>query len=213
MSASIFRSGLTALLLLGLNACVTPQALRGDFAELQPNQAQPSANTTVPVRWGGTLLSMSNNDGISCLEVLARPLDATGRPERTREDLGRFLACQPGYKDPETYKTGRVITVVGYVTGTEVRKLGKDETRYAKLKAEQVYLWQCPDGTTLVYSYDPYFYPYDYPYPYYYSQSYYYYTPPVAQAPSLFGPNGAIMGAPTRQLPAVINPGGLLGGR
>lgn len=210
MNASSLPRCLAALLCLTLGACVTPQSLRGQFAELSPAQAQASGNTTVPVRWGGTLLSTSNDNGIACLEVLARPLDSSGRPERTREDLGRFLACQPGYLDPQSYQAGRVLTVIGYVTGVEQRKLGQGQLRYAKLKTEQVYLWQSPEDGSTVYAYDAYFDPYDYPYPYYAAPHYYQYQAPLAQPPSAQIEAGAALESTARPMPAVVHPGGLI---
>ncbi|SEQ38897.1 outer membrane lipoprotein [Solimonas aquatica] len=167
INARTIRGALAAGTLLALSACFTPQPLRGDFAPLRPDQVQAGGNTTVPVRWGGTLLSLSNEQGLSCVEVLARPLDSTGKPQPVQQDYGRFLACQPGYLDPQRYATGRVLTVIGYAIGLQPAQAGASTTRHARLKAEQFYLWQSRGDEGVVYLSDPYFSAQQYPQPYY----------------------------------------------
>lgn len=198
--------GLAATALLGLAACAAPEALRGDFPATTPKDATAGGTAPGPVRWGGTLLSMSNKNDSSCFEILGRPLDSTGRPKRTDEDLGRFIACAPGFKDPEVYKTGRVVTVIGTVEGSEERKVGEFPYRYPKLAASTVYLWKERSEPSVIYAYDPFFSPYAYPYPYYGGATYYYYKAPepTPLAP-LNAPNGdgGVGGTLQQTLPAL----------
>ena len=189
--------GVAAAALLSLAACATPDALRGEFASVSPKDAAAAGGTASgPVRWGGTLLSMSNKNDQSCMEILGRPLDSSGRPQRTDRDLGRFIACAPGFKDPEVYKTGRVVTVVGTLGGIEERKVGEFPYRYPKLTATNVYLWQDHSAPTVIYAYDPFFNPYTYPYPYYGGATYYYYTAPTPVAAPVLAPQTAPVTAP-----------------
>lgn len=200
--------------LLAVAACSTPEPLRGEFAPVSAKDAALSggAATAQPVRWGGTLLSMSNKDDSSCFEVLSRPLDDSGRPKRTDQDLGRFIACAPGFKDPEVYKTGRLVTMVGTLGGIEERKVGEFPYRYPKLTASSIHLWKERSESTVIYAYDPFFNPYTYPHPYYGGATYYYYTAPapvVAPVAPLSAPRSAPV--PAAPLGGVLKSGpGLL---
>lgn len=198
-----------------LAACATtPESLRGEFADTTPAQAStdaaPAAATTV--RWGGPILSMNNTADQSCFEILSRPLDSQGRPKHVDQDQGRFLACYAGFLDPETYKPGRDVTVVGTATGTEVRKVGEFEYTYPKVSAQIVHLWKPRQQTaTTTYVVDPFFYgPYPYYYPYYYRV---YYVAPPREPGDPTGPQlqSPLQGMPgpssiTKQLPQA--PGG-----
>ncbi|TJY56656.1 hypothetical protein E4T66_19020 [Sinimarinibacterium sp. CAU 1509] len=192
------------ILLTGLilSACATPEALRGDFPDTTP--AQISSQATSPdagskVRWGGTILSMENAADGSCFEILSRPLDSSGKPKSTDEELGRFLTCASDFKDPEIYKPGRIVTVIGTVTGTEKRKVGEFEYTYPKLAAEYIHLWKKESDTPRTYIVDPFWPPYGF-YPYYYRV--YYVSPPPGTDPQapVAAQSGAAISQPTKRL-------------
>lgn len=200
------------LLSLLLGGCAAPAALRGEFPPLTPEQAATSAagpsSAAQPtrVRWGGTILSMKNSEKESCFEILSRPLDSTARPQRTDHDQGRFLTCYKGFKDPEVYKQGRDVTVIGTLTGFESRKVDDFEYTYPQVAAESIYLWQERREPTQTYVVDPFFYPYPY---YGYG---YYYRPAPRPAPVV--PQSEAPAAPTAPLPMIETPqprGRLLG--
>ncbi|SFF50672.1 outer membrane lipoprotein [Fontimonas thermophila] len=168
---SMIAAGFAALF---LSACATPAVLRGEFAELTPqqvaqNQRNDTATTPSRVRWGGTILSMKNSQEESCFEILGRPLDYSGRPVEGDQEQGRFLAYYKGFKDPEVFKPGREVTIVGTLAGVETRKIGEFSYTYPKVTAADIYLWRERRDPPATYIVDPFFYgPFFYPYPYYY---------------------------------------------
>lgn len=205
------RTVVPVLVSLILGGCAAPAALRGEFPAVTPQQATAAAAGESPaqptrVRWGGTILSMKNSQQESCFEILSRPLDSTARPERSDRDQGRFLACYTGFKDPEVFKAGRDVTVIGALTGFEKRKVGDFEYTYPQVAAENVYLWQERREPTQTYVVDPFFYPYPYYYGYYYQP-----TPRPVPRPVPVVPQSE---APATPLPMIETPqprGRLLG--
>jgi outer membrane lipoprotein len=168
-------------LLSALTACATPEALKGEFPEITPTTAVTSIEVQpvgTKVRWGGPILSLDNQSNKTCFEVLALPLDVQGKPRETDKSEGRFLACKSGFTEPEVYKPGRLLTIVGTVSAIEKRKVGEHEYTYPSLAADTVYLWpKEPEPSAYPYFYyDPFFGPY--PWPYYYPYSYRYVAPP-----------------------------------
>jgi outer membrane lipoprotein len=86
--------------------------------------------------------------------VLSRELYSDARPSRRDGSDGRFIACGKGFYDPAVYGKGRELTVVGHVTGTEQHQVGDYNYTYARVDAENVYLWPHRDRYTSAY-YDP----------------------------------------------------------
>ena len=86
--------------------------------------------------------SRTEKDGSTYLEVVQKPADNQGRPFRTDESGGRFIAVSKEFLDPAVYRGGRVITVVGEVAGDSVRPLGGMVYRYPLLAVEALHLWE-----------------------------------------------------------------------
>jgi len=138
-----------------LGACATvPTPLQGQFAAVSPRDAAASGGQGEVVRWGGEIINVDPRPEQTCFEILARELDGSARPVSRDPSDGRFLACRDGFYDPEEFKQGRNITVVGKLNGTERGKVGQFDYTYPKVAADTIYLW--PKRS---YS--------DYPYPYY----------------------------------------------
>lgn len=97
------------------------------------------------VMWGGTILSGTNFKDRSRLEVLAYPVDKDGWPERDQKPLGRFILSQKGYLETADYATGRLITVVGTVSGVEQGKIGETAYTYPVVQSRQLHLWSRMD--------------------------------------------------------------------
>lgn len=205
-----------ALAAATLAACAPPKTLRGEFAEISPQQAQTVVSGTQdPIRWGGMILSMENSATQSCFEVLSRPLNVNARPIAGDQEQGRFLACYAGYKDPKVFEPGREITVVGRLNGTEPRKVGEYDYQYPKVAASEVYLWAERSDVQYAYLYDPFPYPYYGPYTYYYYQQSYYRPAPTPQAQPQSSGTGSSLGssAPSASVPSLGTPlGGLRNG-
>jgi outer membrane lipoprotein len=89
---------------------------------------------------GFIVASRTEKDGSTYLEVVQKPADDWGRPYRTDESGGRFIAVSRQFLDPAVYG-GRVITVVGEVVGDSVRPLGGMAYRYPLITVEALHLW------------------------------------------------------------------------
>lgn len=171
--------------LAALTSCATPEALQGEFTALTPTAAVSSIEAQpmgAKVRWGGPILSLDNKSNETCFEILALPLDVQGKPRDTDKSEGRFLACKTGFEEPEVYKPGRLVTVVGTVKDITRRKVGEHEYTYPLLAADTVYLWPKEvENSRAYFYYDPFFGPY--PWPYFYPYGYRYVAPPPPLRP------------------------------
>jgi outer membrane lipoprotein len=130
-----------AAITLTLGACATvPTPLQGQFPPTTPQEAR-AGTIAGPVRWGGEILNVDTRADQTCFEILARELDSTARPIRRDPSDGRFIACRNGFYDPEEFKKGRSITIVGQLNGTENGKVGEFNYTYPRVAAEAIYLW------------------------------------------------------------------------
>ncbi len=131
--------------LLLLSACAsTPEF---DTSRVDPTLTPRAAVTELPanrgktVLWGGVILHTANLAKLTRLEVLAYPLDGDRRPRRDRDPLGRFLIERQGFLEPATYAEGRLLTVVGTLSGSEDGKVGGSAYVYPVIEAGQLHLW------------------------------------------------------------------------
>ncbi len=86
--------------------------------------------------------SRSEEDGSTSIEIVQKPADSRGRPLRTDDTGGRFIAVSKQFLDPAIYHRGRLITVVGEVAGKTVRPLGEVAYQYPLLEVKAVHLWE-----------------------------------------------------------------------
>ncbi len=75
------------------------------------------------------------------IEVLQRPLDYWGKPQRTDKTGGKFLVYSSSYLDPLVYAPERVITVAAEVEGFRSKALGDTEYSYPILRSRELKLW------------------------------------------------------------------------
>ncbi len=95
------------------------------------------------VMLAGTIASTkAEKDGSTAIEVVQKPAYRSGRPLRTDETGGRFLAVSKQFLDPALYRPGRPVTIVGEVIGDSVKPLGEMAYRYPLLQTEAVHMWQ-----------------------------------------------------------------------
>lgn len=78
--------------------------------------------------------------------MLAYPLTRTGKPDRNRDPIRRFLLIHPGYLEPVDYAPGRMVSAVGEVTGTREGSVGETPYTYPVLAAARLHLWP-PEAT------------------------------------------------------------------
>lgn len=133
--------------LLFLTACASvPMAIQGEYFESQliPStvSAEPEAHIGKPVRWGGIIVEVVNNEQETWVEILALPLSDNAKPYGDRTgSLGRFIAKTTDFLDPEVYQKGLKLTVTGSVTETIKGKVGQRDYVYATVEARSHYLW------------------------------------------------------------------------
>lgn len=178
----VHRRLLIPLLLLFFSACATqeqnaisvPPPLDLSLAEVR---SDIPAHLNQRVRWGGSIAGVENRASETWLEIVARPLNSSGRPSAGDESFGRFIAKVKGFLDPAVYATGRLVTVAGIVGGGLTRTIGEYPYTYLVIDADTIKLWERPMEAPYYYSspfYDPYslrplnpWYPWYSPYPYY----------------------------------------------
>lgn len=139
-TAACAALGLMATLLLG--GCATPIDIGGADSTLTPRQA--ATDTPVPQRtvaWGGAIVAARNLREHTEIEVLAYPLDYRHQPNIAAKPTGRFIAIHPGYLETVDYAPGRLITLVGFVTGTRDGEVGEARYVYPLVAIGRLYLW------------------------------------------------------------------------
>jgi len=116
------------------------------------------------VRWGGSIVSIENKKDETWVEVVARDLGRNGRPIKSDQTEGRFLAKINQFLDPEIYSKGRLITVYGELTGAQEGMIGEKPYTFPVVKSKSAYLWaeyrDPPPYYYRPYFYDPYWDPY-----------------------------------------------------
>lgn len=144
-AARVIAPSLLLLLAALLGGCATtpPLNTRGVNPELSPQSAlaQAQALQGQRVLWGGMIISASNFPHHTQLEVLGFPLDGNQQPDTARKPQTRFLIEKSGYLETVDYAQGRLVTVVGTLSGTRQGEIGQSHYTYPVVKADQLRLW------------------------------------------------------------------------
>jgi outer membrane lipoprotein len=111
---------------------VTPEAVSAD-----PHRYQGHI-----VEWGGLVVSGHNFRDRSELEILAFPLQSSGRPDRDRPSLGRFVAVRAGYVETAEFAPGKWVTVAGPVAGLRMTPTGTTRRPLPEIQMRDAYLWK-----------------------------------------------------------------------
>ncbi|MHB1951316.1 MAG: Slp family lipoprotein [Acidiferrobacteraceae bacterium] len=132
--------------LIALAGCASmPRVLRNRSvdAALQPAMVmrRPAKWIGHEVRWGGTIIRTENRRRSTRVELLAYPLDATGRPKLRAMPYGRFYVEVPGYLEPVIYRRGRALTVVGRVKGVVRGHIGRAPYVFPDVAGQALHLW------------------------------------------------------------------------
>ena len=129
-----------------------------------------------PVRWGGVVIDVENEQNFSLVQVLYYPLNNYGRPRLDKPNKGRFLFKSAEFLDPTVYKKDTEITVAGTLKGDIQRSVGNKTLRLPLISATVIHLWP-PYVPYNYYGYGGYGYGYPYygyyGYPYYWGGYYY----------------------------------------
>jgi len=104
-------------------------------------RATPETSIGQTVVFGGEIVRTQPLQDETLLEVLHKPLDASGQPLMTDQSEGRFLVRCAGFLDPAIYAPGREVTVTGRVEGARTEKIGEYDYRYPLIACEKLSLW------------------------------------------------------------------------
>lgn len=145
----MLRHVLLVLSIVGLTACAgTPDFdLTGVDRTLTPARAVTNIDTARNQRviWGGVIVASRNLKDATQLEVLGYPLTDGGKPKRDDPPQHRFLVTRSGYLETADYASGRTISAVGTVAGTQEGTVGEARYVYPVLEASDLYLWPRDD--------------------------------------------------------------------
>jgi outer membrane lipoprotein len=174
-------------LCLSLTACSTLPPAIEDPPAVDISYSQASSDAAryrgAPVRWGGVIIEILNEQSFSRLQVMAYPLNSYGRPVRDKPPQGRFYVYSNEFLDPAVYAKDREITAAGLLNGDEELMIGKKPLRLPRLNVRTLHLWPEYDRSPYYYNrgFGPGgFYPYPgyygyYGYPYFWGGYYGYY--------------------------------------
>lgn len=167
------------LCILLISACsnLPPAIEDAPLYDISYNQATHNIAQykNAPVRWGGVIIDVENEQNYSIIQVLYYPLKSYGRPQLDKANEGRFLIKSPEFLDPAVYTKDTEITVAGTLTGDVERKVGNKTLRLPLISSKVIHLWPVyvPGN---YYGYGGYGYGgfgYGYPYYGYYGYPYY----------------------------------------
>ena len=119
-----------------------------------------------PVRWGGIIIDVENEQNFTRVQVLYYPLDSDGRPRTDQPNEGRFLFKTPEFLDPAVYNKNSEITVAGTLIGDIEHTIGKKVMRLPLIASTTIYQWPAYRYSNYYegfgYGYNPYYggYPY-----------------------------------------------------
>ena len=136
------RKIVIALAALVLGACATTQ--RDPVPGPTPNQAVLEGTTGAAVHWGGQIVKVKNLRDRTLVEVLAFPLDSSGRPQVDEPPRGRFIVERGGFLEPREYARDRLIEVRGSLTGFTDGRVGDAAYRYPVVLGDTLRLWEVP---------------------------------------------------------------------
>lgn len=160
----LFSRLLACLAALAVYGCASvPETITTPVSgpDVRQVRTNPDRHVGERIRWGGTITEVKNLQDRTVVTVVARRTTRRGEPLGDEPSTGRFLLEVNRFLDPEEYKTGRQITVVGTISEIRSGKIDQYAYDYPVVRAEDLYLW-----AEYVRRRDPYPYPY-YGWPYY----------------------------------------------
>lgn len=119
---------------------------RISFKELQ---ADPEKFKGAWVMFGGVIIASRNIKDGTVIEILQKPVDGEGRPLETDATEGRFLVQADQFLDSAVYGRGRLITVIGEVSGSRTMPIDEIEYSYPVLAPKALHLWRPSTGPRL----------------------------------------------------------------
>jgi outer membrane lipoprotein len=105
-------------------------------------QQQPEKYRGETVMWGGKVIDTRARDKSTEMVVLQLGLGSQQRPQDNDQSQGRFIIQSRQFLDPAIYPQGTLITVVGPLKGSELRKIGEMEYRYPVIDVAEIKKWK-----------------------------------------------------------------------
>jgi len=141
-----------------------PKAIQNmNVVDITYSQASQNieSHRNVPVRWGGIIIDVENEEDFSLIQVLSYPLNFSGRPQLDDSHGGRFVIKSTEFLDPVVYAKDNEISVVGTLDGDIQRTVGKKIIQVPLIQSTGVHLW--PKRQNNHYGFGPHHY-YSYPF-------------------------------------------------
>jgi outer membrane lipoprotein len=168
---------LLSICILVLSACSNLPPAIEDPPLYDLSYSEATQNIThykdAPVRWGGVVIDVENEQNFSLVQILYYPLNYYGRPQLDKTNKGRFLIKSAEFLDPAVYKKDTEITVAGILKGDIERLVGNKTLRVPLISPTVIHLWPAyVPGNYYGYGGFGYGYPYYGYYPYYWGGYY-----------------------------------------
>jgi len=133
----------TTLCLGGCTSVISSQSLslvdRGiSFTELSNT---PERYIGINLLLAGEIVGVRNSIGGGELELVQFATDENGEITDTANSGGRFIASKAEFLNPDVYRTGLLITLVGEVQGEINMPLGDVDYTYPVLVIREIHLW------------------------------------------------------------------------
>ena len=154
-----------SLFCLLLGACTNmPKTIQNmNVVDITYSQASQNieSHRNAPVRWGGIIIDVENEEDFSLIQVLSYPLNFSGRPQLDDSHGGRFVIKSTEFLDPMVYAKDNQISVLGTLDGDIQRTVGKKIIQVPLLQSMGIHLW--PKRQNNHYGFGPHHY-YSYPF-------------------------------------------------
>lgn len=131
-----------ALLLPGCASVPDTISTPIDGPTIPETRTDPQSHVGAEVRWGGTISNVKNLEERTVITVVARPTTRRGEPLGEEASTGRFLAEFDRFLDPEVYKQGRRVTVVGRFSGVRSAPIDQYVYDYPVVRGRDLHLWE-----------------------------------------------------------------------
>ncbi|MDO3380205.1 Slp family lipoprotein [Geoalkalibacter halelectricus] len=137
-----------AIVALFLLAACAPAISRPSLDLVDPTLAfedvlqNPDAHRGRFLLLGGAIAAIraADTEG-SELEIVQLPTNRRGRILSTDQSLGRFIAQDTRFRDPALYPPGRLVTLVGEVTGSRSGRIGERDYLFPVVQVQELHLW------------------------------------------------------------------------
>lgn len=93
------------------------------------------------VRWGGIIVNVSSDNGLSAMEIEYFPLNRYGLPLINLRSAGMFIAQTDQFFDPDLYQQGLLITFSGTIKSEITKTVNRKEYFLPIITITDSHLW------------------------------------------------------------------------